>query len=812
MPNKTYKQILESENKYSKLGCPQTMLSSEDEETVKSYIEAHPNDPDVRRLNNMLDTNDYSEFEKLPFGLINYQATLEVHKFLNVSQNMNPEDEAVKTMMRENLRNPFFRTALDLCANTLEIDKTIRDNCRTISTAMTEMIMENTLSPLDFESVKNLSDSGKSKDEIALLAENDAKTQMTIAKTMFLSHLGSLHIMQKNSRSSEYTGSLSDLFARGARTIYCFKKGDPDEDTIENMVFRDRYDDNGDIVDNGTGVESRTFASHGVSVNGDLDGPEAFTEKSSILNPTYWSSNYCANPAVGGLGKKYGAKTITADGKNGHMYIKKVESTEDTNGYLMVGFESEAPGEVGASGHKHSWRATPSKISAFGLTKGAPGSKLGGRMADLSAYDHDVLSYLLLAFNQKYRSLKKIVNDHVCRNMENASGEEPENIRDARNKIANINKKLCGPMMTPDELVSFMKNDLGIEKIKTVNDWGVTTEMPVESVAETKKREGAANFKRMNARLDKNRNIEESELDKEMKKISYSVEKGFDRYVKALDKAKRKTLGITRSDSGKMKRIKEALAKMADISVNTNALDARRACDELKAAADDYLTDPKKARNDRYEIVKRIRNLLEADIKGVEKESENAKNAVKEKNAESRNAKALDDIKNANISITSSIAAENFKQLREAGASAMNRLLEKCKSMGTERFKCGDDLRDIVSFNIVKSALSGANPDKDIVTLLQKPDFMSSYREYFSCDALNRYANELHSPKIVGRILRNETGLNKSNNKMEKMLDHIINHTKSEVQRKHNSVQNAVSSPDNNVIEESKSTEYTINK
>lgn len=86
MPNKTYKQILENEETCSKLGCPQTVMSSEDEGTVMRYVNDHP-----------------------------------------------------------------------------DTDRETRENCRAISTAMTETIMENTLSPIGSEGLTNLSDSEKKR-------------------------------------------------------------------------------------------------------------------------------------------------------------------------------------------------------------------------------------------------------------------------------------------------------------------------------------------------------------------------------------------------------------------------------------------------------------------------------------------------------------------------------------------------------------------------------------------------------------------------------------------------------------------------
>lgn len=235
LPNKTYKQILENEETCSKLGCPQTVMSSEDEGTVMRYVNDHPDDADVRRLNDIIASKNYGEFEKLPYGLINYQATREARAFLDVSRNMDPNSPDVQRLIRENLHDPFFRIALDMYANTPDTDRETRENCRAISTAMTEMILENTLSPIDSEGLTNLSDSEKNAEQIESLVGSDAKTQMTIAKTLLLSHLGSLQIKQSDGRVSEYSGSISDVFARGTRTIYSFKKGVPASRTADAL-------------------------------------------------------------------------------------------------------------------------------------------------------------------------------------------------------------------------------------------------------------------------------------------------------------------------------------------------------------------------------------------------------------------------------------------------------------------------------------------------------------------------------------------------------------------------------------------------
>ena len=78
-------------------------------------------------------------------------------------------------------------------------------------------------------------------------------------------------------------------------------------------------------------------------------------------------------------------KTIVADGGYGHLYIGYKPPTEQKDGGLLIGCETDAPRTINQMGHEHTAAA---KGAEFGPTQGAkvfnPSAKHGGMMVDLA--------------------------------------------------------------------------------------------------------------------------------------------------------------------------------------------------------------------------------------------------------------------------------------------------------------------------------------------------------------------------------------------------------------------------------------------
>ncbi len=139
-----------------------------------------------------------------------------------------------------------------------------------------------------------------------------------------------------------------------------------------------------------------------------------------------------------------------------------------------------------------------------------------------------------------------------------------------------------------------------------------------------------------------------------MTRLKFSTGIDFEGFSTALENAKRKTLGITRADSPEMKRVKDALKKVVEISKggNTNLIDAKKACNELLQAADSYVNNPSKAKNDRYELVSRIKALISSDIKNINDKEDKIKEKISERIKNEINAEKEKEKEKENVNKT----------------------------------------------------------------------------------------------------------------------------------------------------------------
>ena len=123
---------------------------------------------------------------------------------LHLSANANEISDELKTFMRENKHNPLFRLGCSMLSRPnetavrtkaqIQADKRKADRFREIDDQMTEMIMEDTLRPMSEMQIRNARMMAGSQEAADELIQTNIEKQVTVAKTLFLTHIGKTFI------------------------------------------------------------------------------------------------------------------------------------------------------------------------------------------------------------------------------------------------------------------------------------------------------------------------------------------------------------------------------------------------------------------------------------------------------------------------------------------------------------------------------------------------------------------------------------------------------------------------------------------
>lgn len=560
--------------------------------------------------------NDFSKLESLSSGMIAIMSSKAYY------------DAKAAGMLDNETRylDPFYRRGLEMASTTHFLSADEQEQAQQLNDKMAELVLSNTLAPVKGDALTAVQNQYGEKADKQL--NTNRLEQLTIAKTMLLTHLGSMHIMQKDGRNVPYIGSVADSMAHGGRTAFFLPKGDAkDSELTQKFFFNDQHTqqvgEEKNIVDNGTAVEWRFAASHSMETGKTDEGAGAYKESSDHA----FRNNYQMNPAIGGFGKQFGNKPILNDGLNGQMFLQMQTSTEKKGGYLMVGFENEKSGAVGRTGHHHSMLATEANFSSLMGGKGGPGAKKGGRVVDLSMYSTGQLNTILDKFNESY---SKLQNDAVTN-------------PDAERKLNEVNRALCGKIMSPDAVLDMMENKLSINKHMTSME-EVTVEVDggyrkermecsfnLHNVLHEKDSLSQYEFQKLNDKAESKLGEKRQKLGvAEIKKIKegeelFTPQPGMQKLLNGLLKAKKNALDFTK-ESDKMKKIKLQLSDLTDAWTKgeLSKEEAKKVLSAICDSTSSYIQDPSKNQtNARMKAVKSVYSYAHAELKNLGIEREN---------------------------------------------------------------------------------------------------------------------------------------------------------------------------------------------
>ena len=372
---------------------------------------------------------DFSKFETVDPVLRNWLASNyehdEQYKNMREALNSGPNEMRAQKMiyLRSNRMNPAFRLYCSLKS---------RENpqYREYDDMMIDMLMEDTLKPLNDTQIKNVNAMADGPEHAQEMIEMNVEKQVQMAKMMFIAHLGQTNLVNDTGAKEPMDRSVASMVAHCSRTAFVFSKGE--EKDVSQMMGQLT----GAKMGKAAGVYGRFAATHSTKHGATIG---EFKEKKGVS----LRHQYGMDVAIGGLGndgipgRKGVAQTINMDGTCGHMYMRVDQGGPDKTSSLLVGFESDAPGKGNQQGHGHTSAATGEYMSSFlGQREDEMGAKYGGRIVDCTMFKPQDLSLALEKFTSHYRGM-------VYESMKNP---------DARKHLEQANAMLSGKLMQPEQL------------------------------------------------------------------------------------------------------------------------------------------------------------------------------------------------------------------------------------------------------------------------------------------------------------------------------------------------------------------------
>ena len=429
-------------------GTPFTDKSLETEESDLDQI----NDA-VRRMQN----GDISKYNHLPQFLREYYGRKALKEAFGSDTELPPLNEETKKKLDTMTVRPDFRNAVSRLIERNAVDKNgagITDLLKSYDVYLNEKMLQDTLQPVSGDDAERIRKKYPGDKGEKMLADN-AERQCFMAKSLFMTQLGRMDIVDEDGSRHPYHGSTAELFSHGSRVALTLPYGEKDkQDRIYDSWRRN-------ALDSGVMFKGR-FASHEmnrrkVTENGYVE--DYFQEtrikwkdqlKKGQLHKkvTTYVGNYGMNIPLGGMGRQFN-KTDSVDdqGGFGHMFIRTRKGDLQHCGSILMGFENAQPKKESAIGQLHNFKALSHDMSSFYSSKVTIGKAIGGREADLSHMLPEDLSEALDQFELGYRTLQE------------RAKQDPE----AAKQLTEINRKLCGDKL-PSPALANMLTSMGMKK------------------------------------------------------------------------------------------------------------------------------------------------------------------------------------------------------------------------------------------------------------------------------------------------------------------------------------------------------------
>lgn len=298
------------------------------------------------------------------------------------------------------LMNPLFRIGLSVLMHGGTVGEGVMrgftaQECQEIEDLCNQRIMSATMYAIP--KTEDLPENMTPEEKTSALIKN-RQAQVFMMKTLFMAHLGG---MQKsvNGQKAAWDKGMATAFAHCSRVTFSLPteaSGSPYKaDTL--------------------GFYKRTAATHALKRKGKGQGAPDLREQKMKLGWLF--GQYGMNVGVGGLGnpgvpgRRGDLRKIRSDGSGGHIYMHVDEGDSTHYTGLLIGFESDAPGVLNQTGHKHG-AGNPEFMSSFGgLRIDEIGDKYGGRSVDCSGLDATIFQSLMATFSARIQSLQSTAAD-----------------------------------------------------------------------------------------------------------------------------------------------------------------------------------------------------------------------------------------------------------------------------------------------------------------------------------------------------------------------------------------------------------------
>lgn len=386
---------------------------------------------------------DYSRLEQLDPALRNMLAAnfMQENKEL-FTGNAKQDAGTLETRFPGGLMNPLLRIGISLgmrqCLGDGQKDAAYYNS---LDAWMNAKIMRNTL-----KTFSHADQVGEGKAFSQADVERNAQSQLFIAKTMLMCHMGTFTLKDsKHNTEGSWQGPVSNAFAHCSRVGIVLPG-------MENAAYTkegERSLINAYTGKNG-GLDAGFFVRGGATHTLFRKSKEKALIKTGFKELKFFSPWHQRgmNVAVGGLGNSGitgpdGTERILKnDGSCGHIYMHLEEGDSTNYTSMLVGFESDSYKKTNQLGHTHGFGNGEFASSFGGQRMDEIGDKYGGRNLDLTGIPAAVFKNVMQKFETNFMRLQK---------------EAAKNDQTAIRDLDRMNEILCGERMTGEQLKTFIR-------------------------------------------------------------------------------------------------------------------------------------------------------------------------------------------------------------------------------------------------------------------------------------------------------------------------------------------------------------------